>query len=253
MEKKNLCIIQARFGSSRLPGKVLLEVEGVALLEYEIKRVKQAKKIDKIVVATTDKKADNRIEKLCKKIQIDCFRGSEEDVLDRYYQCSLRYPKFGNIVRITGDCPLIDPVVIDRVISFFIKNKLDYASNIEKETFPDGMDVEIFRREVLNEVAQMAKLASQREHVTLYIRNARKYRKGNLSSEHDFSHFRLTVDQREDYEVIKFLIENSNVYDGYMEYVSLLTKNPEIMMKNIKIKRNMGLAKSLKDEEARNK
>ena len=248
MKYNNLCIIQARTGSTRLPNKVLLKAGKVSLLEYEIKRIRQSKFIDKIVVATTVSKKDDIIEKLCKKNKVDCFRGSEEDVLDRYYQGSLRYPKFSNIVRITGDCPLIDPAIIDGVIDLFLKNKFDYASNVEKETFPDGLDVEIFKREALDEAAQRAKLASEREHVTLYIRNAKKYKKGNLSSEYDFSHFRLTVDEKEDYEVIKFLIKNSNIYDGYMKYVSLLTKNPEIMMKNIKIKRNMGLAKSLRDD-----
>jgi len=253
MKYNNLCVIQARTGSTRLPNKVLLKAGKNSLLEYEIKRVKQSKFIDKIVVATTVEKKDDIIEKLCKKIKVDCFRGSEKDVLDRYYKCSLRYQKFKNIVRITGDCPLIDPAIIDEVINLFIKNKLDYASNVEKETFPDGMDVEVFKREVLIEAAKKAKLTSQREHVTLYIRKTKKYKKGNLLSEYDFSNFRLTVDEKEDYEVIKFLIKNSNIHDGYIKYISLLKKSPRIMMKNIKIKRNMGLEKSLKDEEAGNK
>jgi glutamate-1-semialdehyde 2,1-aminomutase len=226
-----------------------LTVKGKTLLEHEIERVKKLKFADKIVVATTIKQGDDEIEMICKKNNIDCFRGSEEDVLDRYYQCSLKYPEYKNIIRITGDCPLIDPVVVDSLIEFFINNDFDYASNIEEETFPDGMDVEIFKREVLAEAAEKAGLASQREHVTLYIRNNEKYKRGSLASEVNFSHFRLTVDGKEDYEVVKFLIENSNINDGYMEYISLLTKNPEIMMKNIKIKRNMGLKKSLENDK----
>lgn len=244
----NLCVVQARTGSSRLPGKVLLKVGSDSLLEYELKRIKQSKFIDKIVVATTTGANDDIIEKLCEKNKVDCFRGSEKDVLARYYQCSLKYPKFANIVRITGDCPLIDSAIIDKVIDLFLKNKLDYASNVEKETFPDGLDVEIFKREALKEAAQTAKLASQREHLTLYIRQTKKYKKGNLSSEYDFSHFRLTVDEPEDYEVIKFLVENSDLHDGYMKYISLLTKNPDIMFKNSHIIRNEGLLKSLKHD-----
>lgn len=248
MKYNNLCIIQARTGSTRLPNKILLKVGEDSLLGYEIKRVKQSKLIDKIVVATTDSKNDKIIKKICAQYKIDCFQGSEKDVLDRYRQCSIRYPKFSNIIRITGDCPLIDPSIVDRVINFFIENKFDYASNVEKETFPDGMDVEVFKREVLIEAARKAKLTSQREHVTLYIRKTKKYKLGNLLSDYDFSHFRLTVDEKEDYEVIKFLIKNSDIRDGYMKYVSLLTKNPEIMFKNSYIIRNGGLLKSLEDE-----
>ncbi len=118
MKENNLCIIQARIGSTRLPNKVVKEVKGVPLLEYEIKRVKRAKGIDKIVIATTVNKVDNQIKNLCKKLGIDCFRGPEDDVLDRYYRCSLKYPEYKNIIRITGDCPLIDPAVIDGVIIF---------------------------------------------------------------------------------------------------------------------------------------
>ncbi len=158
MKQKNLCIIQARMGATRLPGKVLMKVKGITLLQYEIDRARQAKKIDKIVIATSDKSADNKIENLFKKINIDCFRGSEDDVLDRYYQCSLQYPEYKNIIRITGDCPLIDPAVIDNVIMLFEKNEFDYASNVLSETFPDGMDVEIFTRNALHESAQKARL-----------------------------------------------------------------------------------------------
>ena len=240
MKNKNLCIIQTRMASTRLPGKVMLKVKGQALLTYEIRRVRQAKKIDKIVVATTTNKKDGRIYDFCRKNSIDCFRGSENDVLDRYYLASAKYPKYGNIIRITGDCPLIDPQVIDDVVDFFEKNRFDYASNVGKPTYPDGMDVEIFKRKILEEAAQKAKLASEREHVTLYIRNKMKIKKGNLASPVDFSHFRLTVDNQDDFEVIKFIIENSNIKDGYPQYISLLTKNPEIMFKNMHIKRNEG-------------
>lgn len=249
MGHKNLCIIQARAGSIRLPGKVLLEVDGISLLEYQMKRVRQAKKIDKIVVATTNQKTDDKIEKLCKKINIDCFRGSEDDVLDRYYQCSLLYPQYKNIIRITGDCPLIDPVVIDNVITFFEKNKFDYASNVLSETFPDGMDVEIFTSNALHESAQKSKLGSEREHMTQYIIKNKKFKKGNFAAENDWPHFRLTVDNPEDFEVVKFLIENSKPNASYLDYISLLTKNPKIMLKNMHIIRNEGLLKSLKKDK----
>ncbi|MFA5317868.1 MAG: glycosyltransferase family protein [Patescibacteria group bacterium] len=247
-KQKNLCIIQARYGSTRLPGKVLKKVDGLTLLEYEIIRVKQAKKIDKIVIATTKNKSDKKIEELCQRIKIDCFCGSENDVLDRYYQCSLEYPEYKNVIRITGDCPLIDPVIIDKVISFFTKRKLDYTSNIELDTFPDGMDVEIFKKDILIETAKRAKLPSEREHVTYYIRKNKKYKKGNLTACNNWSHFRLTVDEPIDFEVIKFLIKNSKITDGYLDYISLLTKNPKVMLSNINIIRNEWKLKALKED-----
>jgi spore coat polysaccharide biosynthesis protein SpsF (cytidylyltransferase family) len=250
MKNKNLCIIQARMGSTRLPGKVLKRVNGVAMLEYEIKRVGRAKKVNKIVVATSNKKIDDRIEKLCEKLGIDCFRGSENDVLDRYYRCSSRYPQYNNIIRIMGDCPLVDPVIIDETVSFFEKNNFDFTSNAErnKESFPDGLDVDVFKRSVLELAAEKAKLPSEREHVVPYIRENKKFKKGYYSAKHDFSHFRLVLDEQFDFEIIEFLIKNSELTDGYLHHISLLTKNPKVMLKNIHIKRNEGFLKSLKED-----
>lgn len=247
---KTLCIVQARMGSTRLPGKVLLKVRGLSLLEYEIRRLWLSKKIDKIVVATTTARADDAIGRLCAKIGVDCFRGSEADVLDRFWQCAQRYPGYPVIVRITGDCPLIDFAVVDEVIDFFHANSFSYASNVLKETFPDGMDVEVFTREALAEAREKARLNSEREHVTLYIRNTRRFKKGNLEAPHDFGHIRLAVDEPEDFTVISFLIRHAPSDARYLDYVSLLTKHPEIMLKNMHIKRNEGWGKSLKNDTA---
>lgn len=245
---KNLCIIQARIGSTRLPNKVLMDVGGLTMLEYEINRVKSAKKVDKIVVATGDTVDNDEIEKFCKKINVDCFRGSESDVLKRYYECASQYDGFDNVIRITGDCPLIDPFIVDRVIGLYEKENCDYASNIEKETFPDGMDLEIFKKSVLKRAHKEAKLQSEREHVTLYIRNSKNFKRVNLESEHDWSHYRLTVDEQNDFEVIKFLIDNSKPEASCEDYITLLKKNPQIMEKNMDITRNEGLQKSLKND-----
>ena len=246
---RTLCIIQARMGSTRLPNKVLMKVGDTTLLGYELERVKKAKKIDKIVVATTVGANDDASVQFCNSVGVDSFRGSEADVLDRYHQCVLQYPGYEAVVRVTGDCPLIDPVVIDKVITFFEGGEYDYASNIQKETFPDGMDIEVFKREVLEDAAKNAKLQSEHEHVTLYIRNKDEFKKGNLEAENDFGHFRLTVDRMEDFEVVKFLIENSALEDGYLHYISVLTRHPEIMAKNMSIMRNEGLLKSLKEDK----
>ncbi len=248
MAMKYLCIIQARRGSTRLPSKILLKAGGETLLEHQIRRLKLSKKINKIVVATTTHREDDTIEKLCRKVGAVVYRGSEEDVLDRFYQCARAYPNYSAIVRSTGDCPLIDPQVVDEVIAFFEKGQYDYASNVEKETFPDGMDIEVFKRAVLERSWRAAKMTSEREHVTLHMRRKGKIKKGNLAAPYDFSHFRLTVDERADFEVVKFLIENTKLTDGYLEYISVLTKNPRVMLKNLHIIRNEGLLKSLRHD-----
>lgn len=247
MKNRNLCILQARTGSTRLPSKVLLKVKGVALLEYEVNRLRLAKKIHKIVIATTTEKKDDKIEKLCKKIGIDCFRGSEADVLGRFYQCSLKYSDYNNIIRATGDCPLIDPAVIDDLIELFLTSKCDYANNVEsgKETYPDGMDVEIFKRSILKKTALMAVLPSDREGVNEYMLRNKKFKKRYLFAPYNWGNFRLTVDEKEDFEVIKFLIENCNPAASYLQYISLLTKNPQVMLKNLHFIRNEGSWKSL--------
>ncbi len=249
MNKKVLCIIQARMESTRLPGKILLKVKGIPLLEYLARRIKQAKRIDKVVIATTKNKEDDKIEVLCKNIGIDCFRGSENDVLDRYYQCSLQYSDYDYIVRITGDCPLVDPVLIDEVINLFEKNNYDYAVNLTEDNFPDGLAVEIFKKEALYDAAKNASLQSAREHVTLYIVNNKKYKKGYLKAPEDYSKYRITVDEKQDFEVVKFLIENSKITDSYLKYIELLNNNKQIMAKNMYIKSNEGLEKSLKEDK----
>lgn len=238
-----MCIIQARMGSTRLPGKVLKKVKGITLLEYEVKRARLAKKIDKIVVATTINKRDDRIVKACRQIRVACFRGSENDVLDRYYQCSLAYPNYETVIRLTADCPLIDPMIVDKLVEFFEGGNFDYVTNSyfrdrTEDTFPNGMDVEVFRKQTLKATTQSTKLPEEREHVTPYMKKNRKFRRGLLKAAHDFSHFRLTVDYREDYEVVKYVIENSKLKDDYLTFISLLTKEPEIMLKNRNMKRH---------------
>ena len=169
--------------------------------------------------------------------------------MDRYYQCAKKYPGYANIIRVTGDCPLIDPKVIDEVVVLHELRGADYTTNDLVKTYPDGMDVEIFKRKVLEGAWRKARLKSEREHVTPYIRKQRRFKKANLRAPHDFSHFRLVVDNPEDFEVISFLIQNSKPNAGHLHYISFLTKNPGIWVKNAKIKRNEGLLKSLKYDQ----
>jgi spore coat polysaccharide biosynthesis protein SpsF len=165
MGQKIICIIQARFNSTRLPGKVLLDLGGKTVLERVVERVSGSHLIDKIVVATTIREDDSRIAQLCSMKGICVYRGSEDDVLDRYYQAATT-GRASHVVRITADCPLIDPEIIDRVIKTHLDNKADYTSNVLKETFPDGQDVEIFTFQALDRAWKEARLPSQREHVT---------------------------------------------------------------------------------------
>lgn len=246
---KNLCIIQARTGSTRLPGKVLKEIAGVPMLEYQVNRLKQAKRIDKIVIATTTNSEDDRVEQLCRKLKIDCFRGSVDDVLDRYYQCIQNYSEYDSIIRITGDCPLVDPKVVDQVISLFEKGDYDYANNVQPDTFPDGMDVEIFKRSVIEQSAKQAKSDFEREHLNEYVLNNKNFSKGNLKAETDYSDYRLTVDNQEDFEVIEFLIKNSQPDSGYLDYVLLLDQHPEVRDKNAHIKRNEYAFRPIKNKD----
>jgi spore coat polysaccharide biosynthesis protein SpsF (cytidylyltransferase family) len=248
---KVLCIIQARMGSTRFPGKILKKVKDTSLLEYEINRLRKSKLVDKIVVATTTNSEDNATEELCKKISVDCFRGNDMDVLDRYFKCSQKYPECKTIIRITGDCPLVDEEVVDEVIEFFNNGEYDYASNIEfgKHGYPDGINAEILTKEALEKSWKDAKLKSEREHVTLYIRNNPSlFKSGHISSERDLSNYRLTVDNPEDFEVIKFLMETVGTDAGYKTYVETLDKNPDIINKNAHLKRYDGLKKSIKND-----
>lgn len=229
-----LAIIQARVSSTRLPGKVMLKVNGDTLLAYQIKRLKLSSKINKIVVAAPSGAENDIIEKECSSLGIDCFRGPENDVLDRYYQCSLSFPKYKYIMRLTSDCPLIDPSVVNLIIDFFLNKKADYASNVgdNYETFPQGIGAEIFTKELLSETAASAYTPSDREHVSPFMRRKADIKKAILDYPENLSRFRLTIDYPEDFSVMKFIIENSPLNASFTHYINLLNKNPEIFKLN---------------------
>ncbi len=165
-----IAIVQARMGSSRLPGKVLRKIKGKTLLELYLNRVKLNQLIDKIVIATTTKSSDDIIEELAKKLGFDCFRGSESDLLDRFWQCAKKY-KADVIVRLTADDPFVDYQVIDRAIKIFNENQADFVTNHFEPTYPEGLDIEVYSIGALERSWQDAKLLSEREHVFPYIQN----------------------------------------------------------------------------------
>lgn len=248
-------IIQARTGSTRLPGKILKKVLGKTMLELMVERVKRAEIIDKIVIATTDKPEDKKIADLAKKLGLDFYRGSENDLLDRYYQTAKKFD-IDTIVRISSDCPLIDPKIIDRVVGFYLKNKknCDYVSNTDPPTYPDGMDTDVFSFKALEETWQKADLLSEREHMTQYIRNhPEKFRKKNVSRNgKDLSRLRLTLDNPEDFILIKKIftaLYPKNKYFSLADILEFLEKNPKLVLLNSHIERNEGLLKSLTNDK----
>ena len=247
-----VAVIQARVGSTRLPKKVLLRLEGKTVLEHVISRVEASKKIDQIIVATTTAAEDQVIADLCKRIGIHVYRGSENDVLDRYYQAVLPF-KPNHIVRITADCPLMDPKVIDWVVTCHLNKKADYTANIFKETFPDGLDVEAFTFETLKRAWEEAALASEREHVTPFIRKRKDlFKQENIECGVNLGGKRWTLDNQEDFEFIKAVYEalySNNPLFSMEEVLMFLEQNPEIEIINSHITRNEGYQKSLENDK----
>jgi len=212
-KKRVLVIIQARYNSTRFAGKVLKKINNKTILEILIKRLSRSKHVSNIIVACSKNKKDLAIVNICKKLGINYFAGSEDDILDRFYKAAKKY-KAENIVRITADCPLIDPKIVDDVISNFFSNNADYASNTNPPTFPDGFDVEVFKFIVLKETYIKARKSTDREHVTPFIINNNKFKKFNLKNLIDYSSLRLTLDEKEDFiliaKIIKYFKNNLN-------------------------------------------
>ena len=253
---KIIGITQARIGSTRLPGKVLLSIKGKTLLQYHLERAKESKLVNKWIVATTHEEGSDLICDIAIKLSIDWFKGSLDDVLDRFYN-AVKDHQPDYIVRITSDCPLIDPSVIDKVIKFCLEEKVDYVSNTLHPTFPDGIDVEVFKFSALEKAWNESLLKSDREHVTSYIwknstfLNNSVFQSRNFYARQDFSKIRLTVDQKEDFELIKILIENIGSNKTYQDYIEYLNNNQNLLNLNSKIIRNEGFMKSIEKESVK--
>lgn len=238
-----LGLIQARASSTRLPRKVLLPVLDSPMLARQIERVKLVQTIHEIQVVTSTDSSDDEIEQLCNDLGVKCFRGSLDDVLDRFYQAASQTDAF-NVVRITGDCPLIDPGLIDEVIGFHLLGSNDYSSNAVEPTFPDGLDTEVFKFSVLEKTWKEAKKDSEREHVTSYIyKNPDTFKIGHYKSETDLSAMRWTVDTEEDYKFICKIYQHlypTKKHFNYMDVLDLLEKKPELKEINSMYQRNEG-------------
>ena len=238
--QKIVAIVQARMGSGRLPGKVLKKILDRTVIEILLIRLSQSKLLNEIVVATSIEAENDSLYDEVLRCGYRCFRGPERDVLGRFSEVA-RATKSDLIVRITGDCPMIDAQVVDETIKLFLESHVDYASNTFPPSFPDGLDVEIFTQEALDIANRQSTTDFEREHVTPFIRNG-NFSKANYLNFADLSNFRLTLDQSEDLELISDIFENftPNVCFGYLDALSYLTQNKQKLSINSHIKRDEG-------------
>ncbi|MFZ5608515.1 MAG: cytidylyltransferase domain-containing protein [Pseudomonadota bacterium] len=243
-----LCVLQARMGSTRLPGKVLAPILGKPMLARQIERIARARLLDRLVIATSGQAEDDPLAALAQALKVDCYRGAVDDVLDRFYQCAKRY-NADHVVRLTGDCPLIDPDLIDAVVRLHLAGRHDYSSNVLPPTYPDGLDVEAMTRQALNLAWENASKPSQREHVTSYITGrAKGFSIGNLTSEIDRSSQRWTVDEPEDLAFVQAVfaaLYPDNPRFSSHDVLDFLGAHPDVAALNSHIARNAGYEATL--------
>ncbi|NFE73504.1 acylneuraminate cytidylyltransferase [Clostridium botulinum] len=234
---KVVCIIQARMGSSRLPGKVLKKICGKTVLEHDINRVNLASNIDEIVIATTTNCEDDSIVEEAKRLGVKCFRGSENDVLSRYYFAAKK-SNADTVIRITSDCPCLDYKILTYMLTMYLdkSSNVDYMNNTIERTYPRGYDIEIFSFAALEKAFINAKKEYEREHVTPYLYDLNnKFRILSYKNSKDYSKYRVTLDTKEDFEVIKAIYEElytSNEYFLLEDVIEFLEKNPQIVKIN---------------------
>lgn len=251
---KILLITQARLGSTRFPSKVTERLTQTTLLGLHLERVKKAQLVTDFCVATTHETRVEKIIDIADNLGVKTFQGSLNDVLDRFYQAALRHkPEY--VVRVTSDCPLLDPDLIDRVIKLVLDNKADYGANILIEEFPDGQDVEVFTFKALEKAWKEAKLPSEREHVTPFIRNNSDLKGGKLfkavhyPAPDNFNHIRMTVDEPKDLDTIKHLVSKLGVDASWRDYTDYIINNIN-EFENQDIIRNEGYLKSLNNDNS---
>jgi spore coat polysaccharide biosynthesis protein SpsF len=242
-----LGVLQARASSSRLPGKVLLPLAGAPMLERQIERLLRSKRMDRLVLATSDREDDDPVAAMAARAGVELYRGSLDDVLDRYYQAARPHLPT-HVVRVTGDCPLADWDVIDRAIEFAVNGGYDYASNTLKPVWPDGLDVEVATFAALETAWREAVRPLEREHVMPFITSRpERFRLGSLEGEGDLSHMRWTVDEPQDYEFVRRVYEALFPRDPAFttsDVLALLAERPELANLNAGFMRNEGLRKS---------
>ncbi len=246
-----LAVLQARVSSSRLPGKVLLPILGQPMLARQIERLTRCRRFDRLIVATSEDASDDAIEGLCRQLGVISYRGSLDDVLDRFYRAALPYEP-DHVVRLTGDCPLVDPALIDALIDFHLEHGYDYSSNCHVPSLPDGLDAEVMRFAALEAAWREARLPSEREHVTPFIRtHPERFRIGLWRHPVDRSRLRWTVDEPEDFEFVSRVYAALYPHDpsfGMQDVLDLLARRPELAAINQGLRRNAGFEKSLEQD-----
>lgn len=240
---KTVAIVQARMGSTRFPNKVMQPIKGTPMIEVLLTRLSQSREIDELILATSDDPRNQTLVDHVRKLGYAVYQGSENDVLDRYYQAA-KQAGADVVVRVTGDCPLIDPVLVDEVIGRYRATQVDYASNILPPTYPDGLDAEVFSFEALETAWRQAKEPFQREHVTPFIRESKLVKSANYAHAVDESGRRWTVDEPEDFEVVKSVFEHFHPRRdfGWLEVLALCHAHPELFVANQHLIRNEGMA-----------
>ena len=246
------CIIQARMGSTRLPGKVLRYVEDDnTVLDFVIKQLQKSKLIEKIIVATTNLEEDNEIEDYLKGLGIECFRGSSENVLERYYKCAKKF-SISTIVRIPSDKPLIDPEIVDKTVKEFTNDSFDYVTNfLSQPTFPSGTEVEVFSINALEIAFNNAKLPSEKEHVTPYFPNHENdFKIKHIENSENFAHLRWAVDRIEDLNLVKEIVSKIQKRPILIQdIIELFEREPRLVDINKEVDGKEGEIKSMKDDE----
>ncbi len=234
---RTVAIVQARMGSTRLPGKVLADLDGRPLLALVLERTAAAPGLDAVAVATPDLPRDDAIAGFCAGENVACVRGSETDVLDRYHRAAAELHA-DVVVRITADCPLIDPEVVGRLLALRTDQQLDYAGNATgalppgRHRFPDGLDCEVFTAATLDRAWRESTDPADREHVTLFMGRDDRLRRGVLEAEHDFGNERWTVDHPDDLALVRAIVERLGRRAGYREILQLLEREPELRQIN---------------------
>lgn len=230
---KVVAIVQARMGSTRLPGKVLKDLAGKTMLVRVAERVSQISQINELLVATTDRPADDVIVEECRKHSIKVSRGDQDDVLDRYYRAA-QLAKADVVVRITSDCPLIDPEISGKTIGAFLESQPDYASNVITRTYPRGLDTEVASFNALARAWQQARKPYERQHVMPYIyEHPESFKLLSVTGDEDFSSYRWTVDTAEDLEFVRAVYDHFGDAPFQWKHVlSLLVRHPELMELN---------------------
>lgn len=236
---KIIAVVPARLSSKRLPGKTLMPIVGIPMIELLIQRLSFSKKINQIVIAIPKNEKNKKLNIYLRKNKHQVFQGTEKNVLKRFYKATKLY-KADLVVRITGDCPLVDANIVDSLINKLIKNKKDYITNANPKTFPDGLDVEVMTFKAIKKCYNLAKSNYDKEHVTPYIRNSGKFKILYYQYKKNYSNQRWCVDEKNDFKVVKKIFEHFNprINFDWLEIIKLTKKKPKIfeINKNVRIK-----------------